>query len=164
MFDGLHWLRFRQVFRRTSLCLAMVSLAAVVSPRSSYAVDATVDLAVEAFAAGGAAVGIPITPSEKSLVKPLVQCVADGKPVIDCTKEAIIQQLPPEAQGFAKCVSGGKKVETCSQEAIIGNLPPQTRELTACVVTGTDVTECGKRFATTQAEKAAFATIEKLKA
>jgi hypothetical protein len=148
--------------RSASVLVAVLCLLTLAGSRSSYAVDA-VDLAVEAFAAGGAAVGIPISESEKNFVKPLVRCVADGKPVIDCTKEAVIAQLPKESQDLARCVSGGQNIAQCVQNEAFKRLPAQSQELAKCVAGGTDVTECGKKFATSQAEKAAFGTIEKLK-
>ena len=155
-------LRFCPIIRRASVLVAVLCLVTFAGSRSSYAVDA-VDLAVEAFVAGGAAVGIPISESEKSFVKPLVRCVADGKPVIDCTKEAVIAQLPKESQDLARCVSSGQNVAQCVQNEAFKRLPAQSQELAKCVAGGTDVTECGKKFATSQAEKAVFGTIDKLK-
>jgi hypothetical protein len=166
MLGGIHGLRLRQVLgqltRRASLWVALLALSTVLCPRTASAVDA-VDLAVDAFVAGGAAIGVPISPTEANLVKPLVRCIADGKPVVDCTKEMVIAQLPRESQDLARCVSGGSNVAKCVENEAFKRLPPQSQELAKCVAGGSDVADCGKKFATTQAEKAAFGTIEKLK-
>ena len=163
MLGGIHGLRLGRIVRRASLGLALLGLASVLCPRPGHAIDA-VDLAVDAFVVGGAAVGIPISPSEVKLVKPLVKCIAvEGKSPIDCTKRAIIEQLPEASRGLATCITGGTSVADCAQAEAFKRLPPQSQELAKCVAGGTDVAECGKKFATTQAEKAAFSTIDKLK-
>jgi len=152
------WLALRQF----ALFIAALCLGAMLVSRTSQAVDA-VDLAVDAFAAGGAAAGIPITEGEKKFVKPLVRCIADGKPVVDCTKEAVIAQLPAETRTLVDCITGGKNVAQCAENEVIKRLPPQSRELANCIASGTNVAECGQKFATTQAEKAVFETVNKYK-
>src|SRR5262245_33504356 len=152
MFCGIHGLRLGRIARRTSLWLALLGLATVLCGRPSHAIDA-VDLAVDAFVAGGAAVGVPISPSGAAFVKPLARCIVAGKPVIDCTKEAVIAKLPPESQELARCVSRGGNVGQCVQSEAFRRLPPQSQELAKCVAGGSDVADCGKKFATTQVER-----------
>jgi hypothetical protein len=148
--------------REVALFLAAALLAILLTSRESRA-DA-VDFAVDAFVAGGIAVGVPITPSEANLVKPLVRCIAvQGKPVVDCAKESVISQLPQETRGLVTCITNGKPVAECGKEEAFKHLPPQTRELANCVATGNNVAQCGAQFAVTEAEKAAFSTVEKLK-
>jgi hypothetical protein len=146
-----------------SLLFAIVALlAASLSPQASHA-DA-VDIAVDAFVVGGATMGVPISPSEASIIKPLVRCIAvQGKPVLECSKETVISQLPQETRGLVNCITGGKPVVECGKEEAFKHLPPQTKELANCVATGQNVAQCGAQFAVTQAEKAAFATVDKLK-
>jgi hypothetical protein len=139
----------------------MVVLSSTFTPRNSYALDA-VEITIEAFAAGGAAIGIPITDSEKKLLKPLLRCITDGEAVVDCGKKAIIQQLPPETQKLASCIADGKNVGQCAKDEALSHLPPQSQQLANCIATGRNAEECGK-LATTQAEKAAISAAEKLK-
>src|SRR4051812_21496634 len=88
-----------------------------------------VDIAVEAFAIGGAAVGVPISASEKAFVKPLVRCISKGRLVIDCTRESLIgtllQGLPAESQRFAGCIASRKPVSACASQEVLSRLPPQ---------------------------------------
>jgi hypothetical protein len=68
---------------------AALALIIVLYPQSGRAYDA-VDLAVDALAASGAAVGIPISENEKNFIKPLVRDVANGKPVAEAMKNAVL--------------------------------------------------------------------------
>jgi hypothetical protein len=128
-------------------------------------------LAVEAFAVGGMAIGVPVGPTEKAFLKPLVQCAVDGRPVLECGKEALIQtvlgELPGESRAFAGCIAGGGNVARCATSEMIKKLPPQARSLASCVAQGRDVSDCGKRIATgqlTEAQRNALATLGNVKA
>ena len=124
-----------------------------------------VDIAVDAFVAGGAAAGVPVTPSEANLLKPLVRCVAvDGKGIPECAKEMVIQQLPAETQGMVRCITGGTSPDACAKQEVFSRLPPQSQDLAKCIAGGSNVADCGRQFATTQAEKAAFELVDKFKA
>jgi hypothetical protein len=158
---GSRFWSLERVSRRIFVFAVMVVLSSTFTPRNSYALDA-VEITIEAFAAGGAAIGIPITDSEKKLLKPLLRCITDGEAVVDCGKKAIIQQLPPETQKLASCIADGKNVGQCAKDEALSHLPPQSQQLANCIATGRNAEECGK-LATTQAEKAAISAAEKLK-
>jgi hypothetical protein len=155
-YHRLLWRILKRSFLFIALCLAFA-----IAPRSSYALDA-VDITIDAFAVGGAAIGIPITDSEKKLLKPLLSCIVDGEPVVNCGKKAIIQQLPPESQKLVGCIVDGKNVAQCAKDEALSHLPPNSQQLANCVATRADITECGK-IAATEAEKAAFTAAEALK-
>ena len=152
-----------RAFAQACLFSAALSLAVVLYPRSSLAVDpAVVEFAVDAFVAGGAAIGIPISKSEADVIKPLVQCIADGQRVIDCPKKLLIAQLPRESQAFVTCVSDTRDVAACGRNEVFRRLPPEARALADCIATQSDAVDCGKRLATSAAEKAALGAIDKL--
>ena len=165
------WSSLRRAPRRVLLSLGVLCLGIVVASRASHAVDPAVDLAVEAFAAGGMAIGMPITQTEKAFLKPLVQCAVDGKPVLECGKAALLQtvlgQLPKESQAFAGCIARGGNVARCATSEAIGKLPPQARSLASCLAQGSDVAYCASQTATGQmpAEaRSALAALGNLKA
>jgi hypothetical protein len=160
MYQGTYHRSLWRILKRSFLFIALC-LAFAIAPRSSYALDA-VDITIEAFAVGGAAIGIPITDSEKKLLKPLLSCIVDGEPVVNCGKKAIVQQLPPESQKLVGCIVDGKNVAQCAKDEALSHLPPNSQQLANCVATRADITECGK-FAATEAEKAAFTAAEALK-
>jgi len=130
-----------------------------------------VDIAVDAFAAGGSLVGVSVGSAEKEMVKSLVRCVVSGKTVPDCARDEIIDRLPAQAQPFARCLAVEKKtVGQCAVAGVVPNLPPQARQLAECVAARGDVAQCGKNVAMdqlSQAEQAslrqAFAALDQLK-
>ncbi|HET9535216.1 MAG TPA: hypothetical protein VFP43_07730, partial [Mesorhizobium sp.] len=124
---------------------------------------AVVDLAVKAFMAGGAAIGVPITPNEAEIVTPLVQCIADGASIPDCGKSILISKLPKETRDFVTCLTDGRDPGRCTQDQVFRQLPPRARDLAECLARQADAVECGKRFATTEAERAAAGAIDKLR-
>ena len=150
------------IIRRASVLVAVLCLVTLAGSRSSYAVDA-VDLAVEAFAAGGAAVGIPISGSEE-----FRQAAGSMRRRRQARhrlheREQSLPSFRRNRRNLARCVSSGQNVAQCVQNEAFKRLPAQSQELAKCVAGGTDVTECGKKFATSHAEKAVFGTIDKLK-
>lgn len=168
---ALGWFARRHAWRRLWLFLAVLSVVVVVAPGVGRADE--VDVAVEAFAAGGAMVGVTVGPTEKELVKSLVRCaVMHSTPVIECARDELIKKLPQAAQPLAKClVGGGKTLHQCALSGAISQLPPQTQQLAQCIATNGDLGQCSKNFAMNQlngAEQAglndAFATIDRLKA
>ena len=162
---------FRRAFRRVALSLVVFCLGIALASRPSHAVDPAVDLAVEAFAAGGMAIGVPIGPTEKAFLKPLVQCAVDGRPVLECGKEALIQtvlgRLPGQSQAFAGCIARGGNVATCASSELINKVPPQARPLVSCVAQGREISDCAREAGTAQlnqAERSALATLGNLRA
>jgi len=160
---------FGKIFRRAAFFTVAVSLALVLGPRSSHAKIDGVDIAVEAFAAGTGAFGMPLTDTEKAFLKGLVGCHVDGKSIDTCAKEAVLKvalgQVPGGAQQFANCILRGEAVKNCAGEEFIKGLPPQTRAMARCIaLDGRDVAFCAKTFATGQIETAALETLQKLKA
>src|SRR5215813_1584408 len=99
-----------------------VALAAVtlwLAPITPCIAD-EVDTAVEAFAVGGAAVGVSIGPTEKELVKSAVRCVVVARrPVGTCARDELIRRLPQDAQPLAGCLIGGRPLPQCAQQVII---------------------------------------------
>lgn len=131
------------------LLAALFCAALLTAPRARA--DA-VDLAVDAFAAGGAAIGVPITPAETAIIKPLVRCVAvQGQNILECAKETVIAQLPEETRGVVRCITGGKSPDKCAEEEVFKHLPAESRELASCIANGNNVAQCGTKFATDQA-------------
>ena len=162
---------FRRAFCRVALSVLVFCLGIVLGSRASYAVDPAVDLAVEAFAAGGMAIGVPVGPTEKAFLKPLVQCAVDGRPVLECGKEALIQtvlgRLPGQSQAFAGCIARGGNLARCASGEMINKLPPQARPLASCVAQGRDISVCAREAGTAQlsaAERSALATLGNLNA
>lgn len=152
--------RFAHVRRFAAVMI--FGFAVVACPRPSFAVDpAVVEIAVGAFVAGGAAIGIPIDKDEVALITPLVQCIADGQRVIDCPKKLLIAQLPREAQTFVSCVTDTRDVALCGQNEVFRRLPPEARQLADCIAKS-DAVDCAKRLATGEAEKAALGVITRL--
>ncbi len=166
------WSSLRHAPRRVLLSLGVLWLGLVLAPRTGHAVDPAVDLAVEAFAIGGAAISVPVGKHEKVFLKGLVQCAVDGRPVLECGKEALIQTvlggLPKESQAFAGCIASGGNVARCASNEMINKLPPgAARTLASCVAQGREVSDCGKQIATaqlTEAQRSALATLANVKA
>lgn len=151
----------------------MFGLIMVLGSVPSRAAD-EVDIAVDAFAIAGPAVGVSIG-GEKELVKSLVRCVVGvgvrAKPIPDCARDEVIHRLPQQARPYAQClVVERKPVEQCAASGVVSNLPPQARKIAECIATRGDVAQCGRNFAMDQlgqAEQTAlrnlFATLDKLK-
>jgi hypothetical protein len=128
------------------------------------AVDpAVVDLAIKAFMAGGAAIGVPISQNEAEIVTPLVQCIADGASIPDCGKRILISKLPKETRDFVTCLTDGRDPGRCTQDQVFKQLPPRAQDLAKCLARQSDAVECGKQYATTEAERAATGAIDKLR-
>ena len=77
-------LAFRSSWR-AALFFFVLCWTALASAGTGHAADA-VDIAVDAFAIGGNAVGVPINEEEKAFVKPLVRCAVSGKDLGECAE------------------------------------------------------------------------------
>lgn len=150
--------------RRLLLSFVTMGTAALAVADSANAQIDPVEVAVGAFVAGGAAIGVHINKSEAEFLKPLVRCVADGRRVIDCPKNLLIAQLPREAQTFVRCVADGQRVDVCGRSEVFKQLPQDSRRFAECLVQEKDPVECGRKYASSQAERAAVGVIEKMKA
>ena len=177
MFSSVLRLRLRTrrltcfALRRLMLVCVLACLAAILSPVTAFADE--VDIAVDAFAVGGRAVGVSIGNTETALVKSVVRCatnVAQPRALLECAREELVKRLPQDAQPLVRCLTNGEAMEQCAMRPAIAKLPPQVRGLAECIAKREDIASCGQRFGTDQlrqAERAAlnqaFATFEKLK-
>ena len=157
------------VLRLASVLIVLFSLAGLFSPGTAHADE--VDIAVEAFAIGGAAVGVNLQSTEKELVKSVVRCTVMRKqPVGRCARDELIKRLPEDAQPLASCLIKGGSVKACALSAAQARLPEETKQLASCIATGTNPSQCGKRIAMDQLSQAerrvlnkAFGAFESLK-
>jgi hypothetical protein len=134
--------------RRTAIAraflVATLCLGAIPGARSAHAAD-EVDVAVEAFAAGGAAVGVTVGKTEKELVKSVVRCAADAaqsKSLLNCARDELIKRLPQEAQPLAGCLLKGESIPQCAQSVVVAKLPPEVKPLADCVLGGGKIEQC----------------------
>ena len=166
MFRQAMFVRFSGgTFRR--LALVVVTLALVVfAPRASLADDAdqAADIAVKAFSAGGAIVGVNLGPAEEALLKGVVACGVRGKPVVECARDELVKLLPRDARPFVQCLLTGATVEVCGKRFVISKLPPEAQGLATCVGQRSDFLGCGRQFALDQSQQAAFETLNAIKA
>ena len=150
------------------LALVVVTALAILASatRASLADDAqqAADIAVEAFTAGGAIVGVNLGPTEKALAKSVVACGVRGKPVIDCARDELVKLLPQDARPFAHCLLKRTPVAECSKRFVISKLPPQAQGLATCIAQRADFLSCGEQFGVDQGQRAAFNTLNALKA
>ena len=165
----------KEITRRASVFCVIGWGALSLGVPTARAADA-LDIALNALAAYGASVGIPITPTEISIIKPLVKDIIDGKPVDQALKNAaiapLIKDLPPDLQNTAKCIAGGnsvagcgiqllpkeaqsaancvgdgKPIETCARDEVIKRLPQDAQPAARCLANGTDPATCAQQFA-----------------
>ena len=143
---------------------AVFFLTFMIGPRISHAdaIETAVDLGVDALAYTGASIGIPISETEKKIIKPLITEILRGKHITEVLKNAVlgplIGRLPSETQAIATCVASGTPVNTCGAREVISALPAGARGAAECLGKGTKVADCARQFATQQTAEA----IEKL--
>ena len=148
------------------LIFAVLSFVLVLSPATSRADE--VDIAVDAFALAGPAIGINFGEPEKVLAKSLLRCTIKGrKSALDCAREELVRTLPPEAQPFGNCLLQGGRSDQCLrqalQQAVIQQLPPEAQGLATCIAQETNVMKCSERFALNAAQQRAFSAIDAFK-
>lgn len=119
------------------------------------------DIAVDAFALGAPVIGgIPITETEKILVKSLVNCGMKSSALLTCAREELIKYLPRDLQPVASCIAASTPPADCL--ARVARLPEPSRTWVGCVARADQMARCGQLVAPPQV-KAAMATIEKLR-
>jgi hypothetical protein len=140
---------------RASL-VATLCLGAVLGAPSAYAYD-EVDAAVDAFAEGGAAVGVTVGTNEKELVKSLVRCAADAaqhKSLLNCARDELVRRLPQEARPLAGCLLGGDSIPQCARTTVLSQLlkdaPPDVRPFADCLLRSGDVPQCAQQAVTSK--------------
>lgn len=136
----------RCALRRTSVLSLAILLLVCLSARSTHAYD-EVDAAVDAFAKGGAIIGVTIGPNEKELVKSLVRCAADAaqnKSLINCARDELIGKLPPDARPLAGCLLTGGSIPQCAQEVVLAGLPPEAQSFADCLLSNGTPLQCAQ--------------------
>jgi hypothetical protein len=153
--------RRRERTRRVTLALAILFAAVCVSGRAE-ADD--VDTAVDAIVHVGSISGIPVGPTETIVIKAIVRCAINRRPLANCARHIVIDRLPSEARPLASCVLDGTPIEQCGSEEILRRLPAPAPDVVRCITQRPDVGRCGAQLALSQAQKQAFDVIDKLKA
>ncbi|MBC8049577.1 MAG: hypothetical protein H7X92_05445, partial [Chitinophagales bacterium] len=140
----------KHFIKRLMLLVVTVCLASVIHARSGYAdsTDKAIDWTINTLALGGTAIGVQVTPADAAILKPVIKCAVKGKSVLDCAKDAVIEQLPAETREVTDCIISGGNVVGCAKKQLINKLPPETRGLAQCVADGGNVTACSKTAAT----------------
>ena len=143
------------------LALSLVVAAAMV-PTAAAADD--VDIAVDAFAAGGAVLGASPGPEVKDLVKAIVRCAIAKTPIQVCARGEVIKRLPEELQNLATCTAKEGAIEKCAAGEALSRMPPQARDLISCVGTQPNLGQCASRGVVNAASKSAMEMVDKLQA
>src|ERR1044071_3179844 len=65
-------------------------LALPPSPATAMTEDQAIDIAVQAVARGGSAIGLNIPPEAAIVLKELVKCGINGGSVADCAKQSVV--------------------------------------------------------------------------
>jgi hypothetical protein len=162
---GKHSTRQLRTFGRSILCRVVVGFAlssGVLASNHARADD--VDTAVDAIAQVGGVLGIPIDPTETVIVKALVRCAVNDRPLPNCARQIVIDRLPAEARPLTSCVLDGAPIEQCGSEEILRRLPAPAGAVVRCITQRPDVGVCGTQLPLTEAQKQAFDVIEKFKA
>jgi hypothetical protein len=160
------WIRKRNergnsYFAKSTLVIAAI-LAVICAPPRAKADD--VDTAVDAIAQVGAISGIPVGPTETTIIKAIVRCAINRRPLPNCARQIIIDRLPLEASPLTACVLDGTPIDRCGAEEILRRLPAPAANAVRCITERPDVGRCGAQLVLNEAQKQAFDVIEKLKA
>ncbi len=85
-------------------------------------------------------------------------CLMDGKSPQTCGAEAVISQLPAQAQPAANCVLSGGNVADCTTKlaegVVLEKVPNEVRPLANCMIEKGDPKTCGADFVVSQVTKA----------
>ena len=141
--------RGRQIFCFALLMIALVTLPP--SPAQAITQNEAIDVVFEALARGGQVAGVSIPEDAKEVLKELVKCGANGTPITDCAKQAVINALlkgvPDEAKKIVGCLLGGGDILGCAKAAGLDNLPPQAKPIVECMLSGGTVAACAGKAA-----------------
>ena len=85
------------------LCTAIFfTLATLARAQENY--DKEIDTAIDAFAFAGKLGGVDVGEAGKALLKGAAKCVANDRPVLECARDYLVENLPERAKPMAKCL------------------------------------------------------------
>jgi hypothetical protein len=124
-----------------------------------------VEFVVDAVVEVGSIAGVGVGQNEKQIVKTLLRCAINGKPLTRCGRQIILDRIPiEEIRPLSGCILDGTPLEKCAAEEVINQLPAGPRDVARCISSRQDIGQCVSTVGLDAAQQHALAVIDKLKA